>query len=137
MNWYYADQQQQKGPFNDNDFQNLVRQGVITDDTLVWREGMPEWLPYASISPAGVPSAAEASASACGVCGKSLPPQDLIQFEGVNVCAACKPAFLQKLKEDSTIPMQMEYAGFWIRFGAVFLDGLILSVPYYIVYFSP
>ncbi len=55
---------------------------------------------------------------------------DMIRHANVYVCATCKPAFIQKLAEGADIRLgEMRYAGFWLRFGAVFLDGIILLVP--------
>ncbi len=38
----------------------------------------------------------------CSVCGGSFPDRDLIQYNDVQVCPSCRPAFFQKLKENST-----------------------------------
>ncbi len=35
----------------------------------------------------------------CTNCGNSFPEDELIELEGQQICAACKPAVLQKLKE--------------------------------------
>ena len=43
------------------------------------------------------------------------------------VCAACKPAFFQKVSEGVTSGT-LVYAGFWTRFGAKFIDGMIMWV---------
>ena len=51
MAWYYANQGQQAGPVDDAAFENLVRQGVVRDDSLVWKEGMAEWKPYSAVRP--------------------------------------------------------------------------------------
>ena len=45
MNWYYADGSKQVGPITETDFENLIRSGVIKPETLVWREGLPNWQP--------------------------------------------------------------------------------------------
>jgi uncharacterized RDD family membrane protein YckC len=50
----------------------------------------------------------------------------VIRYGGRWVCASCKPAFVQKLKEGVVSSAALEYAGFWIRFAAVFVDGIIL-----------
>lgn len=49
MSWYYANQGQQSGPVEDSIFEDLVRQGVIGPATLVWREGMANWIPYSQV----------------------------------------------------------------------------------------
>ena len=53
MNWYYANAGQPVGPISDADFQSLVQAGTVKPDTLVWREGMANWLPYATVASAG------------------------------------------------------------------------------------
>ncbi len=40
--------------------------------------------------------------STCSGCSKEFQQDELIDFEGELICAACKPAFLQKLKEGAT-----------------------------------
>ena len=50
MPWFYSNAGPQIGPVSDAEFENLVRQGTIQSTTLVWREGMSEWQPYASLS---------------------------------------------------------------------------------------
>src|SRR5947207_2110076 len=52
MNWYYAEGDQQRGPVSENDLDNLFKTGVVQADTLVWREGMAGWEPYARTRPA-------------------------------------------------------------------------------------
>ena len=43
MNWYYAQDNTQHGPVDDDAFRQLIAQGVVTAYTLVWHEGMPNW----------------------------------------------------------------------------------------------
>jgi uncharacterized RDD family membrane protein YckC len=56
----------------------------------------------------------------------------LVQIAGNWVCADCKPAFLSRVMASGAAgasPMAWRYGGFWIRFGARFIDGLIFTVP--------
>ena len=126
MSWYYAENNERRGPIEDAAFQSLVASGTIKPDTLVWKEGLPEWIPYRQ-TVSGV-SSVGSSAAACSQCGRLFPADDMISYEGRYVCADCKPLFFQKIKEGATVTGQVEYAGFWIRFGAKFVDGIILNV---------
>jgi uncharacterized membrane protein len=45
--WYYAIYNRQHGPVSEADMDRLIAQGFITAQTLVWREGMPDWQPAA------------------------------------------------------------------------------------------
>jgi uncharacterized RDD family membrane protein YckC len=65
----------------------------------------------------------------CTECNRVFKTQDTIAVGNSRVCAACKPLFLQKLAEGAPVSTgTLRYAGFWIRFVAKFLDGLILGV---------
>jgi uncharacterized RDD family membrane protein YckC len=133
MNWYYVTQGNQTGPCSDEELQKLRATGVITRDTLVWHDGLAEWKPLGEVKPESgtTPSAltgAGVAQAACCECGRSLPQSEMIQFENKWVCAACKPQFLQKMKEGVTLSGHLEYAGFGIRVGARLVDTIILVI---------
>ena len=128
MEWYYAEDGQQRGPINETDFNNLVRAGTIKDDTLIWREGMANWQSYTEVRGGAAATATAVGAVLCSQCGKSFAQDQVIRYGDAWVCATCKPLFVQRLKEGAAMPLAMEYAGFWTRFGAKFLDGIILWV---------
>jgi uncharacterized RDD family membrane protein YckC len=150
MNWYYVDQGQQAGPVNDAQFEELASRGKIQPDTLVWHEGMAAWQPYREVnapSPLSEPPPAigtssvvgESPEAVCAECGNMFAIQDMIHHSGalggIYICANCKPVFLQKLAEGAKLNTgELNYAGFWIRFAAKFVDGLILGVPFMVVF---
>ncbi len=68
------------------------------------------------------------TAKYCSECGMVYFDDELIQFGDALVCGKCKPLFVQKLREGVTVAGEMVYAGFWIRLGAKFIDGIILTV---------
>jgi len=124
--WYYAEGQNQIGPFSDHEFGALAAEGKILASTLVWNEGMAEWQTYGEVSlvAAGALGGAQV---ACTMCNRIVPPDEAIEYQGTYVCAECKPEFVQRLKEG--VPLSaMVYAGFWIRLVAFLVDGLILAV---------
>jgi uncharacterized membrane protein YhaH (DUF805 family) len=41
--WYYAEGSNRTGPLEASDIENLIADGTVTADTLVWREGMSGW----------------------------------------------------------------------------------------------
>lgn len=103
MNWYYAIGQQRQGPVTEQQLQALAKDGVITGDTLVWREGMTGWQAWRAVGgPAMPPVPADATAAA------ALTPS----------AQAIRP-----------VTTEFEYAGFWIRFCAKLIDGLVLGIP--------
>ncbi|HEY6390422.1 MAG TPA: RDD family protein [Bryobacteraceae bacterium] len=133
MDWYYGNAGQQIGPIDEVSFDALVGAGVIRDETLVWRPGLPAWQKYQTIRPAQplpppVITADGATVRYCSECGKPYPPDELAAFGTSLVCAACKPAFTQKLREGLQPAGAVRYAGFWIRFVAVIVDGIALYI---------
>jgi hypothetical protein len=89
MTWYYAVGSQQQGPVTEDQLHALAKDGVVTGDTLVWRDGMANWQPYRTISgavlapppapsvnlPAAAPSATPASS------GAELSEQQVLERE--------------------------------------------------------
>lgn len=141
MSWYYAEGALQNGPVTDEEFANLVLNGQVRHDTLVWREGMASWQPYSIVATPPAPGAAPALPARfappqpaadevfCQECGKAVPKDNAIQYGTVWVCANCKPLFLQKVREGAALPVaQAQYGGFWIRFLAKVIDSLIMTV---------
>jgi type IV pilus assembly protein PilA len=51
LSWYYADgQRQQQGPVADSWLRNAYERGELAATTLVWREGMAQWLPLSQVA---------------------------------------------------------------------------------------
>jgi GYF domain 2 len=50
MNWFYAKDGQQIGPVAFSEIERLRAEGQLTDDTLVWQQGMPNWVKLSSVS---------------------------------------------------------------------------------------
>jgi uncharacterized RDD family membrane protein YckC len=135
MNWYYADQETQKGPVDDVALQQLVAAGLVRDDTLVWHEGLDTWKSYVSLAgprpPAQMPEVNGGLGTRyCAECGHSFAMNDLVAIGPAFLCATCKPIHLQRLREGggTVAPGIMIYAGFWIRFVARVIDGVLLGV---------
>ena len=142
MAWYYAKNGERFGPYEDAQLEGLVAQGTVTADTLVWRDGMDNWQPYGHISGAAVPQYAAAPSAlgdsdvpmtVCSSCGRAYPSDEVIQYQGRYICAACKPMFVQQIKEGGLLTGEMQFAGFWIRVGATIVDGIILFIPNIII----
>lgn len=151
MSWYHAASGQQAGPFTEEQFRELITNGTVQPATLVWEARLPNWVPLAQVPadilpqtgiPAGgmgVPPTGAAGVL-CGECGRTFPAEQVIRIADRNVCATCKPTYMQKLREgaaplSAAQPGAPRYAGFWIRFAAKFIDGLIVGVPIMVLSF--
>ena len=71
------------------------------------------------------------SALFCTECGRRFPAEDLARFGTSAVCLDCKPRFVQRMREGALAPSAVVYGGFWRRFLAVLLDGIITSIIYF------
>ncbi|MHC4104369.1 MAG: RDD family protein [Planctomycetota bacterium] len=140
MDWYYAVGDQQVGPISKAELQALVKAKKINAQTRVWRTGMKEWqelgrlLKANQTLPAAIrPGSGRSRQAQCNECGNSISQDDMIRFGDSWVCAACKPLFVQKIKEGLAVAGTMDYAGFWIRFGAKFIDWIIIGIVSFII----
>ncbi|RJQ75977.1 MAG: RDD family protein [Desulfobacteraceae bacterium] len=152
MSWYYQDGSQEFGPISKTELQELLKAKRINGRTLVRNITMDEWRPLVEMvhgtppvdpqrRPVRPSSASSATAESvhstditvCSQCGRSFPHDQVISFNNQVICAACKPMYVQRLKEGAALPGVMNWAGFWIRLGAKIIDGLILGVLQYAV----
>jgi uncharacterized RDD family membrane protein YckC len=73
----------------------------------------------------------------CSQCGRTFAHSDVVQIAGTWVCGDCKPGFLSRVMASGAAaasPLGWHYGGFWIRFGARIIDGLVLGVPLLILF---
>lgn len=67
-------------------------------------------------------------AGTCEVCKGRFPQSEMVRFGTSLVCAGCKPTYVQMLSMGMGRSGDRRFAGFWIRFGAKIIDGIILWV---------
>jgi uncharacterized RDD family membrane protein YckC len=72
---------------------------------------------------------------ACSQCGRTFAHSDLVQIAGNWVCGECKPGYLSRVMASggAASPLGWHYGGFWMRFGARMIDGIVLGVPFLIL----
>lgn len=131
MAWYYADRGERKGPVDEAELDSLVRAGVVRPETLVWQTGMAEWKPHSAVRGAGPATAAPVATGVplhCAQCGRVFPAEELVTIGSATVCAVCKPIYMQRLRESGTAAGRVRYGGFWIRFVARVIDGVLLGI---------
>jgi uncharacterized RDD family membrane protein YckC len=102
MDWFYAQNNRQNGPVTVEALISMLQQGHVQPTDLVWREGMGNWQPAASV------------------------PE----------LTTAMPAPDPSLGYFNPIPGPIGppvYAGFWLRFAAVIIDGILLGVVGFVV----
>jgi uncharacterized RDD family membrane protein YckC len=104
--WYYVRGETKAGPFPLDTMRRLIAAGDVGADDLVWSEGMNDWQPARNLP-----------------VFFSQEPQ-VAQTEWPQEQYAPSPAVLNY----HTPERHVVYAGFWLRFCAVILDGMILNV---------
>ncbi len=115
--WHYVGRDgQRQGPVAAADVLSAYRNGAIARDALVWRQGMPAWVPLAQVA-AEIGIGDEDHAAAPPPVPEASPPIVATRrSRGVD-------------RED------IVYAGFLRRWVALTLDCVILAVPYYLLIF--
>ena len=68
----------------------------------------------------------------CARCGAPFCPDCLVEISGRPYCATCKSEQLLDVRS-GVDRSQIQYATILRRFGAVFLDGLLMVIPMYAV----
>lgn len=120
MEWFYAKGGNRMGPVNAATFEGLLRDNIVTADTLVWAKGLTDWQRWSEVEP---------TTGVCAVSGGRFFSRDLVSHDGRLVSAEQKDEYFQRVREGVQHPGEMRYAGFWIRFLAKVLDGLLLWIP--------
>ncbi len=140
MPWYYEVDRQQRGPVSEDEFAGLVQTGVVRAETLVWKDGWPDWRTYASVAAGAAVAPAPGSAAGaaglgasgetavCAVSGKTMLKRDMLEFEGRWVGAEHKAEFFQRLREGVALPQEVVYATVGRRWLAKIVDGLLIGV---------
>ncbi|HEX7814694.1 RDD family protein [Dyella sp.] len=91
------------GPYKESDIRQWLRSGQVSRDDLGWYEGLADWQPFSVLFPDEQPTAAT--------------PPDMAPYTAPPIPQATTTTALE------------DYAGFWQRFAAWLIDGLILAVP--------
>ena len=135
VEWYYARGEERVGPVSESEFEALVDGNVITADTYVWNADWVDWKRYHEYAEQRGPVTTDDLFSenlftdgqevVCFECGQTKRPDEVLLFQGVHVCARCKPVFFQRVKQGTVEYYQQQYAGFWIRFLAKFIDAAL------------
>ena len=94
-NWYYVEDGNRVGPVPESDLPGLIAESKIREETLVWFDGLGDWMPYSQARLQAVGAGAEEEAElaadapaparrteACCQCGRTFTEDDMIQLEG-------------------------------------------------------
>lgn len=138
--WYYSDTQRNRlGPVTADDLAALHRNDQLAPDTLVWREGMADWRPWREVMGEIVRDAAPADSRARFAAPPPAPvlepavaaaggynPYEIVERPAPSPYAA--PSAAVGRAGEVVLGGEVVYAGFWKRYAAYVIDGLIVGV---------
>ncbi|MCU0749438.1 MAG: RDD family protein [Akkermansiaceae bacterium] len=108
--WHYAIEDVQTGPVSSDEVERLLQQGTLTQESLIWQEGMPDWMPVRA-----VPVFAQAASP-------YLPPSvdsnEAVQWDNY----------------EPTGSQTRPWIRFWARMGDLLLVGMLFGIVAAFVY---
>lgn len=115
MKWFFIDEsitdgERRQGPYSIDEIHDFVNQGKITDNTLVWHTGEPDWKTWK-----------EASLSF-----ENVPPEPTPSAEQEELLADTIKALESIVEENRR--RTLRFAGFIVRAAAYIIDNAILGI---------
>jgi len=129
MDWFYVENQSRVGPVSEAEFTRLVGVGTIRRETLVWRAGMKEWQPYGALLPPTPPAPPASPEGAMPGAGSGSSGGGAAPGAAPGATFSAPSATMSPVRPVATL----RYAGFWIRFLARIVDGLIIGLVNFVV----
>jgi uncharacterized RDD family membrane protein YckC len=125
--WYYGKDDQRHGPVSKKQLTTLLRSGKVLPTDLVWREGLDDWQPAASVD--GL-----SEIERVGQAGPPpLPPKKNGEPDGIRLSGTGRS--LGEAVGQAETDAVPERVGFGLRFGALAIDvgvflpfGLIIGI---------
>jgi uncharacterized membrane protein len=114
LNWYYEQNGEQAGPVSAEDIQQRFSRGELTRDSLVWKEGLANWIPLgeselnqqvaadhlaAELPTQAVQVPAAPGMMVCAESGEHFDEAEMVQVGDAWVGLPYRDQYLQKLKE--------------------------------------
>ncbi len=111
--WFYAANNEQKGPINESELKADIAANKLPADTLVWKDGMDAWtpanqLPAFSFRPAPAPAAIQPGAPAAAGVSPTPATKVVAASPDVNNPDSTKPVGMADLKEMMGKPEALE-----------------------------
>jgi uncharacterized RDD family membrane protein YckC len=163
--WFYAQSGQQKGPVSIDALRQLIASGALRPTDLVWREGMANWTALQAVPELGPPPPAAPTQQPYSQAGYGQPygyqpPQQSGGYpqQGGYGQPYSQAGYPQQPPYGQPYPQQPYgygqpgtqplgyytppqayfpgFAGFWKRFAAAFIDGILTAIILYPLMFA-
>ncbi len=116
--WYYVNDEDQVGPLAKDQLIRAVEKGIVKPDTLVWRNGLKDWVEASQVK-----FLSFASANPFAVTGRDSDEEEDNEEE------EDRPRKKKKKKK------RIQYGSFWNRLVGFVVDGISVGVIYIAVCF--
>lgn len=113
--WYYAQDQQQRGPVSKSELLDLLKSGDVDQKDLVWTSGMGDWQPAHSVS--GLLTSGESNTPTSSPATGSPKAYS----ENRDVAGA-----VHQERDRPATDSAVKYAGFWKQLFAFLIDIIIV-----------
>ena len=133
--WYYSDTQRNRlGPVSAEEMATLHRAGALLPETLVWREGLPDWVAWRTIQteivPPGTPRQAVFTPPPIEDGGPAVVHDLTAPAEPIRRAEPASPYAPPTATVDDVrgpvMGAEVAYMGFLRRLAAVLMDGLVM-----------
>lgn len=135
--WYYSDYERNRlGPVRAQDLADLHASGQLQAETLVWREGLAQWMPWRSLSGEALAEAGRPPGAAQSFAAGSGPaPADTgaNPYEVVERSPYAAPQAVVSDNFEGVGGREVVYAGFWKRAAAYAIDGFAIGIVVWIL----
>ncbi len=133
--WYYSDAQRtQHGPVDAGDLAAMHTKGLLSPETLVWREGMSDWKPWSEMIREVIVGDApdDPRAEALVKAAEAAPDDGAYRPYAIAEPSPYAPP-QARVDENSIVVAggRVVYAGLWKRFAASCIDSLVTTVASY------
>lgn len=135
MSWYYSRGSDKVGPVDLSEISSLISTGQIVNETLLWKEGMPDWKPYGEMR-TSPELFVDSERAICVESGVVELKENMVRFGNVYVSAACKDAYMQKIQAGAVGVKELEFAEIWMRFVAKIVDNIIIGFVNTVIMFG-
>lgn len=127
MKWYFVQDGQRVGPVGREVLDERIREGVVQAETLVWRPGLTDWRRAADVSELEVPPSLPGLPPPLPQAGDPGDAAPIGENEDLRAWAEAMAAEKERaLAAAAAAAPRQDFGGFWARFAAKMIDGLIL-----------
>ena len=127
--WFYEGGGERRGPVTAADLLALSRQGVVEPGTLVWRDGLDDWIPFSASGLAPTPGAVSGPPP-MPLLAPATPPPVPAGFRFQARAVSLRPDFAPSIRSCYGRAWDLLKMRFWPFVGCFALVSLILGVAY-------